>query len=172
MIGIVAGGLVVVGVGIAGLRHAAAPGPDEVAGAAKLRALGDRIPAGGPLSASDSGLAPGVGTMSGQGNSPVPGGQTPVSALAVPRLKVPPSRKGIQEESRRVARERAIAQGKLPEFEAREKEHADREAKKKAERDKRREAFKKRVADRRKAIEAAQKAGQPPPPPEGRKFTP
>jgi hypothetical protein len=169
--GIVAGGLVAAGLGIAGLRHSAAPGPDEAAESAKLRALGDRIPRasspqGSPLAAATA-LPP--LPAAGQAAQRAPAAST-AAAVAVPHLKVPPTKKAFREESRRVARERAIAQGRLPEFEAAEKKNADEAAKKKAEREKRKTARKARLEARRKAVEAALAAGGAPDAPKGRRM--
>jgi len=159
MIGIVAGGLAVVGVGIGGYLHLTAPDPREAAEDAKLRSLAERVPgSGGAVTSGTSWDKP---------------GSVPGAPVATPRpetrLKAPPSSKESRKEERRLVRERAIAEGRLDEFEAREKKAEERKAEKKAKREARRAEMKKKVDDRRKQIEAAREAGVPPPPPSGRK---
>jgi hypothetical protein len=167
MIGILAGGVVAVGLGVAGMRHATAPDSGEVAGNAKLRELGARLPGGAPPPPITGGVGAGIPVDPGVPGAPVASAPRVTAAgAAVQHIKVPPTKKALREEGRRVARERAIAAGKLAEFEKSEKERADKEARKKAEREKRREVFRKKLADRRAQLEAARKAGVPPPRPQ------
>lgn len=173
--GIVMGGLVAIGLGVAGFRQmTATDAPQAKIGEANTRSSGERSPTDGgsstggayvPLPSTAPPPLDGANNLvASQGGRSVPSPVPPIE-----RLKVPTTREAMTAEKRRVARERAIAEGRLPEFETAEKAREAKAALKKAEREKRREEAKKRREDRRRQVEEAKKAGLNPPPP-GRRI--